>query len=495
MKNRLRHLLGQLFSTEGFRGPVLTLLSGTTVVLVISYLSQLILMRLYTPEEYGVLHFFMAVLVVLASFSSLRYEDALMLPDDEEEAASVVWLALLLLGFFAALCGVLLIWREEIAALLNMSALIPWLFLIPPTLLLMRGSRIAEWWLIRSKRFRPIAAGQITSVVSMVTTRIGAGLPPMNAGAGGLIGGTIVGHMASFLVLGWYTLRQSARVLFSSFRWSRIPIVARRYRRFPLYSTPSTLLAAVISRLPILLIPQFFDEATAETVVGLFGQAFAMLAIPLSHIGEAIARVFFVHAAEAHREQRLTEVTLTVHQRLVMFGLFPTLALLLAGPDVFEVVFGSEWREAGTFIQYVGLWFFLASVASPLTRLFDVLERQRLDFALSALMFVALTTALIVGGKTGNVITLLLLIGAAGAGVRIIQLAVLLRLADGSLNAALRAYGRYFLFSLPGLFLIAGALQLGNAWATTGAVGVAGLLYGIVVLWKDQLLTPYRKAS
>ena len=484
MSDRLRIWLNQLFSTEGFRGPALTLLSGSTAMLVLAYLAQPILTRLYTEAEFGISDYFVSMMVVLISFTSLRYEDALMLPEDEKEAAGVVWLALTVLASFTALFGIVLIWRDEIAALLGFSAIAPWLLLVPPTLLAMRTAKVAELWLIRTKRFRHVTAGQVSATSTMVASRIGAGLPPVNAGAGGLIGGFFLGHVASMLVLGGSMLRQRARLLFSAFSWSRIVEAARRYRRFPLFSTPSSLLNALVARLPFFLLPVFFDEA----LLGLFGRAFNVLAVPLGLIGGAVARVFFVHAAEAHRDERLTKVSMTVHKRLVMLGLFPTLALLLAGPDIFAVVFGAPWREAGVFVQYVGPWLFLGAVASPLTRLFDVLERQRLDFATSVLMFVAIAAALVIGGRTGNATTAFLLLGGAGVGIRIIHLAVLLRLAAVPYLTALHAYGRYTLFSLPGLALIAAALWIGPAWLTTLAAVVAGLIYGGLVLWKDKLL-------
>lgn len=485
MSPRLRTWFNQLFSTEGFRGPVLTLLTGTTAILALSYLAQPIITRLYLPEEVGVAGYFVAVMTVLISFTSLRYEDALMLPEDDEEAAVVAWLALTVLLIFTLVVSILLIWRKEIAAVLGIAAVAPFLLLVPPTLLAMRVGKVAELWLIRARRFRHVTVSQVADTTTMVTTRIGVGLPPLNAGADGLIGGFLAGRLVSLVVLVWAALRHGGRVFAAAFEWSRIRAAARQYRRFPLFSTPSALIGVLIARLPLFLLPLYFED----DVIGLFVLAFNVLAIPLSHIGSAIARVFFVHAAEALHEQRLSEVTGIVHQRLVMLGLFPTLALLLAGPDVFEVIFGTVWREAGIYVQYVGPWLFLGAVASPLTRLFDVLERQRLDFATSLLMFAVMGVALVAGGRTGEVTTTLLLLGCAGAVVRLLHVSVLVRLAHVPALTALNAYGRYFLFSLPGLSLIAGALWFFDSpWLTTIATVAAGLVYVGIVLWKDQLL-------
>jgi O-antigen/teichoic acid export membrane protein len=162
--------------------------------------------------------------------------------------------------------------------------------------------------------------------------------------------------------------------------------------------------------------------------------------------------------------------------------------LLLAGPDVFDFVLGAPWRPAGRYVQYVGLWLFFASVASPLTRLFDVLERQRLDLLMSLLMFVTLALAMVAGGLTGDVWTMLLYIGIAGVAARLVHLGVLLRLAEVPFVSALRPYGRYLLFSFPGLLLVGAVMGLNNPLITTTVAVAAGLIYVGLVLWKDRLL-------
>ncbi|QXD14855.1 oligosaccharide flippase family protein [Rhodocaloribacter litoris] len=483
---RLTRPFTHLFAPGSFRTSVLTLLSGTALALALAYLARPVLTRLYTPAAFGLADVFVALVGMLLPLASLRYEDALMLPEDDREAVSVLGLSALLTGAFVLVTAGLLFWRDDLAAWLGAPALAPWLWLLPPALLAMRAAKLAEVWLTRNKRFRPISAGQVTQTATMVLTRIGAGLPPWRAGAGGLIGGFVLGHAAAAVVLAGAVLYRSAPLLRNALRWTPMWAAARRYRRFPAFSMPSALLGALVTRLPFLLLLAFFDQA----VVGHFGLAFNALLIPLSLIGGAVAQVFFVHAAEAHRHGTLPDLTATVHRRLVMAGLFPTLALLLAGPDVFAFVFSEAWRTAGSYVQRVGPWLFLSAVASPLTRLFDVLERQRLDLLTSLLMFLVLVGALVIGGRSGNAGFCLLLVGIAGGAARLGQLLVLLRLGAVPWPAVLRPYGRYLLLGLPGLGLIAAALPAGHPWLTTLALAAGGLTYGLLVLRYDRLLAP-----
>ena len=132
LRARLQTRLRRLFAPEGFRGPVLTLLSGTSAVMALAYLALPLLTRLYTDAEFGVADYFSALLVVLVSFTSLRYDDALMLPEDDDEAAAVLALAVGVLLVFTGFFTLLLPWRVEIAAALGMPGLAPWLWLVPP---------------------------------------------------------------------------------------------------------------------------------------------------------------------------------------------------------------------------------------------------------------------------------------------------------------------------------------------------------------------------
>jgi O-antigen/teichoic acid export membrane protein len=482
----LRARWSSLFSAQGFRGPVLTLLSGSTAMLALGYLTRPVFTRLYSDEAFGLMEFIVATVGLLIPVASLRYEDAVMLPDDEQDAAGVLGLATGLTLLAALLCTGLALQGDALARFFDEPALAPLLWLVPPLLLLMKLNRFGELWLTRTRRFRAITAGQVTNNGAMIAARMGAALPPFSPSAAALVGSMVLGHL---LQAAWYgytlarTTRSAWQGLLDSSRWRPL---ARRYRRFALFSMPSTLLHALVTRLPALLLLYYFDRST----LGQYGQAFNALFLPLSLTGTAIAQVFFVQAAEAHRAGTLPLLTRTVHARLVMLGLFPTLLLMLAGPDLFAFVFGAPWRPAGQYVQYIAPWLMFSALAAPLTRLFDVLERQRLDLLTSMVMFAGIGTALVTGGERGDLHHTLLLLGLVGSGVRLLHLGVLLRLGRVPLRGVLAAYGRYAAFSLPVLLPVALVLPLALPWLTALMAALAGVGYAGLVLWQDRLLEP-----
>ena len=469
---RWKRSLEGIYAREGFRSSVLTLLSGTALTLVLSYLAVPILTRLFTPEQFGISDYFVTIASILATTASLRYDDAVMLPDDEDGAAAVFWLALLLGAAFAAVVSAGTLWGPDVADRLNVAAAAPWLWALGPALLFTRFSKLSEIWLSRHKRFRSIATGDVANKVTILGTRLGAGATS-TLGAGGLIGGFVAGQIVSSLFYGSVLSRRREGLMPRLQPLKALGEAARRYRRFALFSAPAATLNAVVTRLPVLLLPAFFGLE----IVGLYGRAFVALAVPLGLIGAAVAQVFFVHATEAYRNGRLDTVTEIVHRRLVTIGMFPTAVLMAAGPDLFEFVFGPEWRAAGAYEQYLAPWFLMSVIASPLTRIFDVTERQRTELILSILLSAALVVAIVAGGTSGSANHTIRLIAAAGFSVRLIQIAVLLRVANVSLRAALAPYVLHLGVTIPLALLLALTSTLVPPWAVAAVAGLSGLLY------------------
>ena len=60
-------------------------------------------------------------------------------------------------------------------------------------------------------------------------------------------------------------------------------------------------------------------------------------------------------------------------------GLFPFLLLTLIGKDLFGVIFGPRWEEAGVFTAILSLWAFFWFLSAPLSSVLDVLDEQAFE--------------------------------------------------------------------------------------------------------------------
>lgn len=471
-----------LFDDSAFRAPVLKMLSGTGVAFIVGYLGQIVLMRLFPAEFWGVSDYVIAWVSILAPVASLRYEDALMLPEDRRQAAHAYLLAVGAVVLFCAVSWAILWFSPALMAYFESKGAGRWILLLPIALLANRLAKITELWLSRHDRFGHVSSAQVVQTTSMFGTRIGAGW--VGPGPGGLLWGYVAGYGAAFLGMSRTLVHHLGEALKTRPSWDDLRAVASRYKRFPLFTMPAALISGLITRLPILLIPVWFSmEVTGE-----FSRGFNMLFVPLSLLAAAVAQVFFVRAVEAQRAGGLATFTGNVHARLVLMAFWPSLVLMIAGPDIFEALFGAEWRQAASYLLFVAPWILFTVVASPLTRLFDVLERQRLEFGVTVVSLAVIASALFIGGRTGDVPQMLLYLGVGGGVVRAGQTLLLLRIARCSWRDAVRPYLRYALLAAPFLALVAWCTSLGIPLLSTAAALVGGILFLALAAWRDGLL-------
>ena len=101
-------------------------------------------------------------------------------------------------------------------------------------------------------------------------------------------------------------------------------------------------------------------------------------------------------------------------KRLILLG-FPLMILvLIIGKEMFMVVFGASWAEAGVYSQILSFWIMVSFVTSPLSSLFSVLKKLRLMLFLSIAIFIIRSGALIVGGMYDDVYLSLILFSGTG---------------------------------------------------------------------------------
>jgi len=471
-----------LFADSDFRAPVLKLLSGQGIAFVIGYFANIALMRIYPDEFWGVADYVITWTTILVPVVSLRFEDALMLPEDKRQSAHAYLLAVATtvvscLGLLAILA-----FSDTAMAFFDDKKIGLWSLFIPLTLVVHRLAKITELWLTRQDSFTQISAGQIVQVGSMVSVRISAGL--VSPGPGGLIWGFIAGSALTFLTYSrrlYTTLKSSlnGRPSLSEMRY-----IASRYRKFPLFTMPAALLSALIMRAPFLLLLEYLDLG----MYGQFTRGFNVLFVPLSLLAASVAQVFFVRAVQANRDGSLGSFAAKVHSKLVLMAIFPTAVLMVAGADIFHVLFGEEWRASGDFLRYMAPWIMLSIVSSPMTRLFDVLERQKLELLTALIMSVVVIGALVVGGRSGDAYTIIMYLGFAGSAVRLGQIFLLLKLSGNGITHTLKPYFKYVITILP----IVLALLLVQAWGvplyTFITVILGGIAFAAYILKTERLL-------
>lgn len=353
---------------------VLTLMTGTAVAQGVTFFMMIVLARIYTPRDMGLLATYVSVASILVAVAALRYDMAIMLPRKELEALSVARLGMVCLTVVSLLAT---------AASLPLSGLIErqwgrevalWMPLVGLTTFLMSAVELFKYWFNRNSDYRAIAVNQAEQQIGLTSGQLVLGMAGMG-GMAGLILGHTAGQIFAFVNLGrqakplWRRLPQGA----PSLRWA-----ARRYRRMPLLNGPNALADALRTNGIQLLIGGY-----SVASLGQFQMAWRYLDAPLILINGAVARVFFqkLSTIEPGRMRPLVRVTI---KRAILIGLVPFALIYVLSPWIFPFFLGSQWTESGSFARALTPWLFMMLITSPISNLFIVTEHQdwMLGFAL-----------------------------------------------------------------------------------------------------------------
>jgi O-antigen/teichoic acid export membrane protein len=417
--SRVASLISRLLPSNRFVREVSVLVGGTVGAQAVLVLAAPSLTRLYSPDDFGILALFAALLSIGSVVASLRYELAIPLPEDDEEAATLLILSLFSLFAVAALSAIpILVFRDDIARLLNTPKASDYLYLLPVGIFFAGIYNLLNFWAIRMKEYAPLAKSKMTQSLIAVGMQLG-GAP---FGPLALLSGHIGGYATGSLSLALRTLRQRLAML-RRVRMSGIIVCAKRYQRFPLYSTWGALFNTAGSQLPPILFAVLFSPAVA----GIYALANRVLSMPMQLLGQAIANVFFSDAAQAQRDGTLGLLVVGIHRRLAQVGMPPILLILFAGPEMFGYVFGREWRDAGIFAQWLAPWLYLVFIVSPLTGLFDVMARQAIGMFFQCAQLVVRVGAISAGAWLGDANLAVALFGLGSAACSLFILIWILR--------------------------------------------------------------------
>lgn len=386
---RLRRL-GQ----NSFVRSVAVLAGGTAAGQALAVLAAPLLTRLYGPEAFGYLGVYMAVLGVLVTVASLRYQVAIPLPERNESAMNLLVLSFAALLAVTALVTLLLaLFGAAFARLLGAEALAPYLWLVPLGLLGAGVYQVLSYWAIRTEAFGALARTKLTQALGTLAAQLGLGF--LTGGAFGLLAGDALGRAA-----GSGTLLRAARAR-SDWRPRHITRrglaeVARRYRRFPLLSSGSALLNSLGLQLALLLVTALYSPAIA----GHFTLTQRIVGIPMMLVGTAVSQVYLAEAVKQRRHAAaLRRLYLRSSLRLLLIGLAPIALLALVGPALFAFVFGAEWLEAGRYARALAPMFLAQFVVVPLSQTLNVLERQDLQFGWDATRLLLVLGAFALGQR------------------------------------------------------------------------------------------------
>jgi O-antigen/teichoic acid export membrane protein len=402
----------------------------------------------------GVAAIFASIVGLVGLMGCFTYELAIMLPKSDKEAANVFALCCTLVAavtFFTALLTGL--FGSSLLALLGAAELEPFKWLIPIGVFFFALTLPFTYWNTRHKQFKRIALVNVEAVVVNTIIVLTIGFLGFTTGTN-MVSARLCGIAATPVFLGWSLWRNDLTFILRTFSTEKMLGLARRYKKFPLITSWNVLLNQASREMPTILLAGFFGVGIA----GLYSLAKRLVSLPSQLLSQAVGHVFFQRSAAAHANEEgdLPWLFENVVKRLISIGLLPMLFITMTGPVLFRFALGERWTNAGTYAAILAVWLSFMFVASPLTVLYNVLERQGMYLVYNVVLIAFRMAALIIGGLVfRNIIWSLALYCLVGLSFNLFSIFLLTFFVKARFTVIIGAFLRCYIYLIPTVVIFA----------------------------------------
>ncbi|HFE37488.1 MAG TPA: lipopolysaccharide biosynthesis protein [Gammaproteobacteria bacterium] len=353
---------------------VATVATGTAASQAIAMGFAPVITRLYGPETLGLMGIFMSVVGLLMPIAALGYPIAIVLPEFDADALNLARLSIYI-GTVATLLTVVVLFffGADLLSLLDAEEIVPFVYLLPVFMFFSVLAGVLGQWLIRKRAFVLTAKYVVFTTLLLNSSKTILGF--LHPTAMVLIVTNTFGSLfgTSLTFWGWRKYAARRRAAQATRPSSTLQQLAGQYRDFPLLRTPQNLINAFSQSLPVLFLASFFGASAA----GQYSIAITVLAMPSSLIGGSIMAVFYPRINEALQNgEDARALIIKATLGMAVTGALPFLVVIVAGPFLFEFVFGDQWQTAGTYAQWLSLWLFLQYVNKPAVSAIPALHLQ-----------------------------------------------------------------------------------------------------------------------
>lgn len=381
-------MIKRIRNSSEFTKNIFVLISGTGISQAIPIAISPILTRIYSPKDFGLLGLYISICSMFGIIVSLRYDAAIIQSDNDGEAKQLVIVSFISSLFFCLLLFlIILFFNERIATLLNNNDIRYWLFSVPLSVFLVSALYIITFWLNKKKRFLDMSVNRVInkstdSAVSLLSGFIGLIRQ-------GLLLGYILGQFVMITLLFKKILKDNF-----IFNKKRARLVIRKYKEYPRFFLPSTILSEISSNVFLILMSVFYGSV----FTGFYALVFRVTYLPLGLVGNSIGEVYRQKANEHYLEfGNCKALFIKTFKTLFVIGLMPFLVLFFFSEYLFVFVFGPEWKIAGEIAKYFSFLIFFQFVSTPLSFTIFLNKSQKQEMVLQFLRTVFTILSILIG--------------------------------------------------------------------------------------------------
>lgn len=375
---------------SGYLKNIFTLMSGTIISQALMLLLAPILTRLYLPEEFGGYSLFISITSVVGLVSSLKYDQAIMLPKSEHNANALFLLSLIITST-TTLISFIVIVAIDYFGVHRSKEVEQIIRYIPVGIFLVGSLQVLIAYLSRNQKYKAIASNRVTNSLTMIVLQIGGRKIDL---LDKLFQNPIATQITTQLKhLDWLTIGKIIAdtislisllihiSLFTKLRTIRATSLrlranARKHYYFPRYQSLTVLSNSVSQNLPVFLLASLYSVEVA----GLYALTVRVLKAPINLIGASTKEVYYQRASKMYAaKQDIYPLYLRTTSNLAKLFAAPFFLILFFGDEIYAIVFGENWRQSGKLSQILVFWYFFGFINAPSIATFSIISRQNVQ--------------------------------------------------------------------------------------------------------------------
>ena len=340
---------------------ILLLISGAGFSQLIPVIFSPILGRIFSPTDFGVLAIFMAVSAILGMLSTGIYELSIMIPKRDTHALNLLAWVVMSSASVSLILFILLFLLHYIPWIANWQVGFKYYYLLPFGVFFTGCFQGYTYWLNRKKEYKILNYCRIGQSVTIVGISILMGY--LGYKNSGLIIGFLAGGLVTTIPLIIILQRLKSKI-----NKQTIQLNIKIFKNYPKLMLPTALMNTTAGYVPVFSINKFFSLNT----VGSYAMATRLLTAPVAIISVVIGQVYYKRMTDIVNTGQKTLLSEFEKTSLLLLGvaLVIFLPLFFIGENIMVFVFGSQWQEAGEFVEVIAIATLVKFVVSPLSAIF-----------------------------------------------------------------------------------------------------------------------------
>ncbi|GEM_PF-2805114 len=371
---------------------------GYIIAQLLLILSTPILTRLYPPDAFAQLGYVMAFAALLLPAASLRLEFAIPLTENEQQASCLLLVSgLIVIASSFVITGLLWLFHDLLNAYLAIDSTM--LYCLFGIFILQGICQILRLHCIHQDRVGLVAHGKIIQNITMIAAQL-ALIFVIPQAAIALIAGYLIGLVCNALYLMYKAL---GNVEFSKAALKLGPSLLKKYYKFPLHSSWTSVLDSAAAWVPVFFIGILFGQ----TYAGIYFLVNRVFQIPTGLLATVLSQLLLKRFADCFRAQQSLQPL--VKKSFLLLGSMGGAYLIgmYAIAPFLPWLFGANWNHSSLVLAIIAPAIVAAFCVSPLTNIFGVVGRNEICSLWQILYLVMTAGAIGIGYLSGNFIIFL----------------------------------------------------------------------------------------